>query len=221
MLGAMDFITRHALNLFISFTLYIIFIFSVDLDTISDSAFVILSLAIPIGSYFIGNKLLLTLQKSKRSKQLGLTKKEYQQIELQLKKAREQMNKLTQQYTRVRSVKSFKLINETSKVSRRIINIVNNDPQKFYAVEDFFYAHLPSAVELTDKYTLLTKEQVQGTDIHLALEETRKTLKDLHVTIEEDLKLALQSDIENLKIELDFAKLSNEKRRDRIGGDDE
>ena len=213
MLGAMDFITRHALNFFTSFTLLIISILNFDLG--------VLALAIPIGSYFISNKLLLTFQTYKRSKKLGLTKKEYRQIELQLKKAREQMNKLTQQYTRVRSIKSFKLINETTKVSRRIINIVNNDPHKFYAVEDFFYAHLPSAVELTDKYTLLTKEQVKGTDIHLALEETRKTLKDLHVTIEEDLKLALQSDIENLKIELDFAKLSNEKRRDRIGGDDE
>ncbi len=213
MLGAMDFITRHALNLFISFTLYTISILNFDLG--------VFALAVPIGSYFISNKLLLTFQTYKRSKKLGLTKTEYRQIELQLKKAREQINKLTQQYTRVRSIKSFKLINETSKVSRRIINIVNNDPHKFYAVEDFFYAHLPSAVELTDKYTLLTKEQVKGTDIHLALEETRKTLKDLHVTIEEDLKLALQSDIENLKIELDFAKLSNEKRRDRIGGDDE
>mgnify|MGYP006380271427 FL=1 len=213
MLGAMDFITRHALNLFISFTLYIISILNFDLGVIA--------LAIPIVSYFISNKLILTVQTMKRSKQLGLTKTEYRQIELQLKKAREQINKLTQQYTRVRSIKSFKLINETSKVSRRIINIVNSDPHKFYAVEDFFYAHLPSAVELTDKYTLLTKEQVKGTDIHLALEETRKTLKDLHGTIEEDLKLALQSDIENLKIELDFAKLSNEKRRDRIGGGEE
>ncbi|MGM9943450.1 MAG: 5-bromo-4-chloroindolyl phosphate hydrolysis family protein [Lysinibacillus sp.] len=213
MLGAMDFITRHALNLFIAFALYTISILNFDLG--------VFALAVPIVSYFISNKLLLTFQTYKRSKKLGLTKTEYRQIELQLKKAREQINKLTQQYTRVRSIKSFKLINETSKVSRRIINIVNNDPHKFYAVEDFFYAHLPSAVELTDKYTLLTKEQVKGTDIHLALEETRKTLKDLHVTIEEDLKLALQSDIENLKIELDFAKLSNEKRRDRIGGDDE
>ena len=209
MLGAMDFITRHALNFLFSFTLGIISFFNIG---------VLFAIAIPIVSYFISNKLILTFQTYKRRKQLGLTKKEYRQIELQLKKAREQINKLTQQYTRVRSIKSFKLINETSKVSRRIINIVNSDPHKFYAVEDFFYAHLPSAVELTGKYTLLTKEQIKGTDIHLALEETRKTLKDLHVTIEEDLKLALQSDIENLKIELDFAKLSNEKRRDRIGG---
>ena len=213
MLGAMDFITRHALNLFISFTLCMISILSFDLG--------IIALAVPIVSYVISNKLILTFQTYKRRKKLGLTKTEYRQIDAQLTRAREQINKLTQQYTRVRSVKSFKLINETSKVSRRIINIVNSDPHKFYAVEDFFYAHLPSAVELTDKYTLLTKEQLKGTDIHLALEETRKTLKDFHVTIEEDLKLALQSDIENLKIELDFAKLSNEKRRDRIGGDEQ
>ena len=39
--------------------------------------------------------------------------------------------------------------------------------------------------------------------------------------MESDLKSALSSDIENLKIELDFAKMSNEKRKDRlkIGGE--
>ena len=95
-----------------------------------------------------------------------------------------------------------------TKLSRRIVNIVQTNPQKFYTVEDFFYAHLPSAVQLTENYTMLSQQQIKDNEIHLALEDTRKTLKDLHETMENDLKDALASDLENLKIELDFASKS-------------
>lgn len=213
MLGVSNFITRHAFNWLISFSVFIITVLNFDLG-------ILIVPLLTIASYFTSNKVILSFQKSQRSKQLGISRSEYNHIEKQLKLAKEQLFKLNQQYVRVRSIKSFKLINDMNKLSRRIINIVQERPRKFFMVEDFFYAHLPSAVELADKYTLLTKEQVQGTEIHIALEDTRKTLKDLYVTMEEDLKLALQSDIEDLKMELDFAKLENEKRKERqqLGG---
>ncbi|MEO4054882.1 5-bromo-4-chloroindolyl phosphate hydrolysis family protein [Solibacillus sp. CAU 1738] len=213
MLGTINFISRHAFNFAISFAVLVITVINFDLGIV----FVPL---LAIGSYYISNKGILMFQRIKKSKELGFTRSEYKHIERQLKMAKDNMNQLTQQYVRVRSIRSFKLLNEISKISRRIINLVQANPRKFYAVEDFFYAHLPSAVQLTDKYTLLTKEQVKGTEIHLALEETRKTLKDLYGTMEDDLKLALASDIENLKIELDFAKLENDKMKERIVGGD-
>ena len=211
MLGAMNFITRHALNFLIAFTSFTVSIVNLDMVWIGFALF--------FGSYYVSDKVIYHIQKTKRSKELGITKADYNHIEAQLKQAREQINRLAQQ--RVRSIKSFKLLNDMSKVSRRVMNIVTKDPHKFYAVEDFFYSHLPSAVELADKYTLLTKEQVKGTDIHLALEDTRQTLKLLNATFEDDLRAALQSDIEHLQIELDFAKLENEKRRERLPGGDE
>ncbi|WP_332650195.1 5-bromo-4-chloroindolyl phosphate hydrolysis family protein [Lysinibacillus sp. 54212] len=213
MLGVSNFITRHAINWLVGFSVFILTVINFDLG-------IILVPLLSIASYFTSNKGIASFQKYQRSKQLGISRSEYNHIEKQLKQAKEQIFKLNQQYIRVRSLKSFKLINDMSKLSRRIVNIVQTSPRKFFVVEDFFYAHLPSAVELTDKYTLLTKEQVQGTDIHIALEDTRKTLKELHITMEDDLKLALQSDIEDLKLELDFAKLENEKRKERqqIGG---
>ena len=213
MLGTINFITRHAFNFVISFAVFVITVINFDLGI-----FFVPLLA--IASYYVSNKTIYLVQKRKRTKELGLTRSEYNHIDQQLKLAKEHMNQLTQQYVRVRSIRSFKLLNEISKISKRIINLVQHNPHKFYAVEDFFYAHLPSAVQLTDKYTLLTKEQVKDTEVHLALEETRKTLKDLYETMEEDLKLALASDIENLKIELDFAKLENQKRKERLLGGD-
>lgn len=213
MLGATNFLSRHAINFLLSFTLLTVLVVSFDLTFLGLLSFFV--------AYYVSNKVVLGIQKMRRSRQLGLKRAEYKHIEEQLKTARESVTKLNSNYVRVRSAKSFRTIYETSKVAKRLINIVNTNPHKFYAVEDFFYAHLPSAVQLSEKYALLTREQVKGTDIHVALEDTRKTLKGLHDTIEEDLKLALQSDIEHLKIELDFAKLENERRRQLGGGHDD
>lgn len=215
MLNAFHFTTRHVFNAFFAFALFIIAI--VQFNTI----FTLLSVPLAIATYIVSNKLILLYQKSKQSKLHGLTRSEFDHIEAQLKIARTQVTNLIQQYVRIRSVKSFKLLNDMNKLAKRILNLVQTNPQKFYAVEDFFYAHLPSAVELSNKYTVLTKQQLTDPAIHLALEDTRVTLKELYETMEDDLKQALSSDIEGLKIELDFAKLANEKRKERvkIGGE--
>ncbi|MEK4628798.1 MAG: 5-bromo-4-chloroindolyl phosphate hydrolysis family protein [Solibacillus sp.] len=215
MLGPINFLTRQIINFLVSFTAFV-----VSAVNLGGTA-VLLSIPFAALAYYGSNKITFAIQKSSQSKKLGLSKSEYELIESQLKQAKGHIQALNQQYVRVRSIRSFKQINEMSKLSKRIINIVQTNPQKFYAVEDFFFAHLPTAVQLSDKYTLLTKEQVSGNDIYLALEDTRKTLKELHETMEDDLKNALSSDIENLKIELDFAKMSNDKRKERlkIGGE--
>lgn len=210
MLNSFHLLTRHLINI-------VVFLSSLAIagNLFTDDFILTIAFFASFGVYFISNKVVTYFQKRKLSKQFQLTMSEFNQIERALKTARDQTNSLTQQYIRVRSQHSFKLLQEMSKVARRIINIVQTNPTRFYAVEDFFYAHLPSSVQLANNYALLTKEKVQGTEIHLALEDTRQTLKGLHETMEQDLKLALQSDIENLKIELDFAKLANEKRNDQ------
>jgi len=209
MLGAANFITRHALNFLVGFTVLIVSTFNLELGLI----FVPI---VSIASYFISNKVIKTLQKSKRSKELGLSRSEYKHIEEQIRQAKGHINSLSQQYIRVRSVRSFKLLNEMMKLSKRILNIVQSNPQRFYSVEDFFYSHLPSAVQLTQTYTMLSQTQVKDTEVHLALEDTRKTLKGLHASMEEDLKCAIESDLENLRIELDFVKLENAKKLQQI-----
>lgn len=209
MLSAANFITRHALNFLIGFTVLIVAIFPLDFN------FIIVPI-LSIAGYLSSNKVIKTIQKSKRSKELGLSSSEYKHIEKQIRQAKDHINSLSQQYIRVRSVRSFKLLNEMMKLSKRIVNIVQNNPQKFYSVEDFFYSHLPSAVQLTQTYSMLTQTQVKDTEIHLALEDTRRTLKDLQGTMENDLKCAIESDLESLRIELDFVKLQNAKQLQQI-----
>ena len=89
-------------------------------------------------------------------------------------------------------------------------------------MEPFFYAHLPSAVELTDKYTMLSKQPVKDKEIQLTLSKTRETLTDLNDTIQIDLKDALANDIDRLQMEIEFANRSNLRRREQLDwrGDD-
>jgi len=203
-----QYILRHSISFFAG-------IFAMPLVesifSIGYSAF----LAFPI-TYFGLNKAILFYQQTKQAKQFNLSRSQFIHIEEQLSIATKNANALTQKYVQVRSVKSFKVIYEMSKLSKRIISLVRKDPTKFYMIEEFFYAHLPSALELSDKYALLTKEQVTGTDIHIALNDARVTLKALYETMETDLKKALSADIESLKIELDFAKLANEQRQNEL-----
>ncbi|CAM5179684.1 5-bromo-4-chloroindolyl phosphate hydrolysis protein OS=Ureibacillus acetophenoni OX=614649 GN=SAMN05877842_103193 PE=4 SV=1 [Ureibacillus acetophenoni] len=209
MLGAMNFVTRHAFSFLISLTVFTLTVLNFDLGPV-------LVPIITILTYYVSNKAIKFIQKSKKSKELGLTRSELNHIEKQLKLARSHIFSLTQQYIKVRSITSFKILNEMTKLARRILNIVQTNPYKFYSVQDFFYSHLPSAVELTSKYTLLTQQQLKDMEIQLALEDTRKTLKNLHETMENDLKSALESDLEQLRMEIDYAKLENEKNRKHI-----
>ncbi|MEK9198174.1 5-bromo-4-chloroindolyl phosphate hydrolysis family protein [Ureibacillus sp. 179-F W5.1 NHS] len=209
MLGAMNFITRHAFNFLSSFTVFIITVVNFDLGML----FVPI---ITIAAYYLSNKGIKSFQIRKKCKELGISRSEYKQIAMQIKKAKSHLHSLTQQFIQVRSVRSFKLLNEMTKISKRIINIVQMNPRKFYSVEDFFYSHLPSAVQLTENYSMLSQQQVKDSEIHLTLEDTRRTLKGLHETMENDLKSALESDLENLKIELDYVKFENAKQQRQI-----
>ena len=213
MLTNSQYIIRHSISFFAG-------IFAMPLAESLFSIGYLAFFAFPI-TYFGLNKAILFYQQTKRAKQLNLSRSQFIHIEEQLAIASKNANALTQKYVQVRSVKSFKVIYEMSKLAKRIIALVRKDPKKFYMIEEFFYAHLPSALELSDKYALLTKEQVTGTDIHIALNDARVTLKELYETMETDLKKALSSDIESLKIELDFAKLANEQRQNeiKVGGD--
>ena len=79
-------------------------------------------------------------------------------------------------YGKVRSVQAFKQLHEMNTLSRRILAIVRTNPQKFYHVENFFYAHLDSAVELTSKYAILVNQPLKDKEIQIALQNTRETL---------------------------------------------
>ena len=159
-------------------------------------------------SYFVSTQLIKMVQSRTIVSRYGLTMQEFRHIKRQLKEAKEKLKQLNSYYIKVRSVRAFKQLFEMNRLAKRIFNIVKTNPKKFYLVESFFYAHLDTAVELTSKYTMLVSQPVKATEIQIALQDTRETLLELNQVMEQNLHQVLSSDIEHLKMELDFAKIS-------------
>lgn len=147
-------------------------------------------------------------QRYKKRKQFGLSKSEYNHIESQLNEAIEFLQQFNRTYTKIRSISGFKNLYEMSKLSKRIISIVRTNPPKFYQAEIFFYSHLPSAAEITEKYAFLSQQPIKDTEVHISLQRTREALNDVFQSMEKDLRQLLATDIEELKIELDIVKQS-------------
>ncbi|MDF2067009.1 5-bromo-4-chloroindolyl phosphate hydrolysis family protein [Bacillus sp. Cr_A10] len=192
---------RHFLNIPIMITSWFIFFFAFDTSFLISSA-------LAIGIYFISNFSIKKLQQRRIMKKHQLTVSEYFHIQKQLKEANVKIRTLNSLYLKVRSISSFKQLFEMTRLAKRIISLVKTNPKKFYHAENFFYAHLDSAVELTSKYTLLVSQPIKNNDMKIALQDTRDTLQAINYKMEEDLKDVLATDIEHLKMELDFAKLS-------------
>lgn len=214
MLNAIHFITRHFINgtATVGVALFSDALFDLDFLPV---------LSVSVTTYLLSNLLIKNIQIHRITNQTGLTYAEYKHISDQLKQADQQLSLLTKQYLSVRSIRSFKQINEMTSLARSILKIVKQQPRKFYQVEPFFYAHLESATTLTQKYAMLTKQPLKDKEIQLALQDTNTALQQLIETFQTDLKDALSDDIEHLKIELEFAKQSNEQKKKQIEWQDD
>lgn len=199
------FIIRHLLNIPIFFGSWIAFQSGLGIHFALAGIF-------SVGTYALSNQLFKVVQSRMIVSKYGLTMAEYRHINTQLNEARTKLKQLNGYYMKVRSIRAFKQLFEMNRLAKRIVQIVKTDPKKFYQVESFFYAHLETAVELTSKYTLLVSQPIRAQDIQIALQDTRETLLELNQVMEKDLRQVLSSDIEHLRMELDFAKISLRKQ---------
>jgi 5-bromo-4-chloroindolyl phosphate hydrolysis protein len=201
-----QFFIRHFITAPISFGSWLIFILGMGMN-----AFAATGLLIAI--YFTGTFSIKQIQLSSNLKRLGMTRSEYSHINGQISEAKLKIKKLNGLYGQVRSVQAFKQLHEMNSLSRRILGIVRTNPQKFYHVEKFFYAHLDSAVELTSKYAMLVNQPLKDKDIRIALQNTRETLGDVNKQLETDLRSALAPDIEKLRMEIDFVDVTMNRKK--------
>ncbi|GIN19908.1 5-bromo-4-chloroindolyl phosphate hydrolysis family protein [Siminovitchia fordii] len=144
-------------------------------------------------------------------KKNGLTRKEYAYIQKNLQEAKKKMARLQKSFFSVRTMGAFKQLYELNKLVKRMYSIVHKDPRRFYQSERFFFYHLDSVVEISERYARLAAQPVKNDQIYLSLKETQSTLEDLNESIKKDIYQVLSSDVDDLQFELDVAKHSLKK----------
>jgi 5-bromo-4-chloroindolyl phosphate hydrolysis protein len=194
----LHFIIRSVLAVSIGMTSFVVYLLSFDigfpLTLLAGTATGLLSFLIVKG-----------IQRSWWLNKKGITKKDYRYISKNLKEAKEKIKRLQKQQLKVRSLGAFKQILEINRLSRRIFQLVNKEPKRYFSAESFFYYHLDSVVELTEKYTFLAAQPRKNQEVFLSLQQTRTTLDELIDSLEKDLQMVLAEDMDHLNIELNFA----------------
>lgn len=135
-----------------------------------------------------------------------LTRKEYAYIRRNLREAQGKIRRLQKAFVQVRSIQTFRQMLVINRLARRIYTIVKREPKRFYLAERFFFYHLDSLVELTEKHAFLAAQSVNDDHLLQSLRETSRMIDQLIATVEKDLATLLSTDVEHLQFELDVAK---------------
>lgn len=147
-------------------------------------------------------------------KKNSLTRKDYKYIKKQLNEAKPKMARLQKTLLTIRHLPSLKERIALVRVARIIYTLTIKEPKRFYKAEKFYFSHLDSAVQLTEKYVFLSSQPKKNWELEKSLNETRNTLTELTRLIEQDLYTMVQDDVDQLHLEIDVAKHSIKTNKD-------
>ncbi|ESU34291.1 hypothetical protein G3A_01875 [Bacillus sp. 17376] len=143
-----------------------------------------------------------------------LTMKEYKYIKRNLKEANVKINRIQKSLFSIRHIRSLKQRIELVRLVKNIQKLNSREPRRFFKAEQFYFSHLDSIMELSEKYAFLSSQPAKNRELEYSLNETQDTLKDLTKIVEKDLNYMLEEDLDHLNFEIDVAKHSIKKRNE-------
>jgi 5-bromo-4-chloroindolyl phosphate hydrolysis protein len=154
----------------------------------------------------IVSKITSAVMTSRFLKKQQLTRKEYRYIKKNLDEAKQKINRLNKSLFSIRDLSTLKQRIDVLRITRKIQSMAQTEPKRFYKAEKFYFSHLDSVVELTEKYRFLSQQPKKSHEIDVSLYETRQTLSDLTKALEKDLYDVVSDDVDSLNFEIDVAK---------------
>ncbi|MGD6782401.1 5-bromo-4-chloroindolyl phosphate hydrolysis family protein [Sutcliffiella horikoshii] len=144
-----------------------------------------------------------------------IERKEKKYVIAQLREAKEKAKKINSSRFRVRSIFVYQTITKLSKISTKIIKMVEKEPVRYRTAQSFFHHHLDSSAIITEKYVHLLNQPVRTHEVSQALRETESALKQLERSMEKELMAVLSGDMNNLTTEIklmNYQQLDTDKR---------
>ncbi|WP_226642999.1 5-bromo-4-chloroindolyl phosphate hydrolysis family protein [Mesobacillus subterraneus] len=143
-----------------------------------------------------------------------LTKKEYKYIQRNLKEANMKISRVQKSLFSIRHIRSLKQRIELVRLVKNIQKLNAREPRRFFKAEQFYFSHLDSIVELSEKYAFLSSQPGKNRELERSLYDTQDTLKELTKIVEKDLNYMLEEDLDHLNFEIDVAKYSIKKQNE-------
>lgn len=203
----LSFLVQSVVTVPSAVTVWFLSYFAFDLTLLASSA-------ISLAGGVIVYKITSAVMTSRFLKKHQLTRKEYRYIKKNLDEAKQKINKLNKSLFSIRDLPTIKQRLDVLRITRKIQSMTQTEPRRFYKAEKFYFSHLDSVVELTEKYRFLSQQPKKSHEIDVSLYETRQTLTDLTKALEEDLYYVVSDDLDSLNFEIDVAKHSIKKLND-------
>ncbi|MBD1382499.1 5-bromo-4-chloroindolyl phosphate hydrolysis family protein [Metabacillus arenae] len=165
-----------------------------------------LPVALSFGGGILSYGLTSVLLKYNFLKKHRLTRSEYRYIKKNLDEAKPKIDRLNKALFSIWNISSLKQRVDLIRITRKIYSLTKKEPRRFFQAERFYFSHLDSAVELTEKFAFLSSQPKKSRELDQSLHETNQTLKELQHTIEQDLYQVIEDDINHLNFEIDVAK---------------
>ncbi|WP_062350760.1 5-bromo-4-chloroindolyl phosphate hydrolysis family protein [Bacillus kwashiorkori] len=147
--------------------------------------------------------------------QHGITHREYKFIRRNLKEAKPKIRRLQKSLVNLRSIINLNQNLEIYRVANRIYTTTKKDPRRFFLVEQFYYSHLDTLVELSEKHAFLSSQPTKTSELNESLRETRFMINKMADTVKQDLYNMIEGDIDDLHFELDVAKQTIKRKNDK------
>jgi 5-bromo-4-chloroindolyl phosphate hydrolysis protein len=195
----LSFVIRTSIAIPVSFIVWLISYFGFEQT-------LLLSLIISVSGGICLSYIIKGVIQHRFFKKQQLTRKEYKYIKKNLDEAKQRLSRLHKALFSFRYLKSIKQRKDILIMTRKIYSITKKDPKRFYKAEKFYFSHLESLVELTEKYVFLSSQPIKTRELDQSLHETRKAIEDFSCLIENDLKEIISGDIDQLNFELDVVK---------------
>ncbi|WP_042462603.1 5-bromo-4-chloroindolyl phosphate hydrolysis family protein [Neobacillus dielmonensis] len=143
-----------------------------------------------------------------------LSRKEYRYIQKNLAEASKKIRRLNKSLFDFRDLASVKQRMDIMRITKKIHKMAAKEPKRFYQAEPFYFSHLDSIVELTEKYSFLASQPKKNIEINQSLIETKQTLNEMTKVLEDDLYAVVSNDVDHLNFEIDVAKHSINRYKD-------
>lgn len=172
------------------------------------------SVALALAGGFLTHIVMSLFMTSSFLKKHGLTRKEFRYIQKNLAEANKKIRRLNKSLFSIRDLSSVKQRIDILRIIKKIQKMAAKEPKRFYQAEPFYFSHLDSVVELTEKYSFLSSQPKKSLEINQSLIETRQTLNELSRVLEEDLYQVVSNDVDHLNFEIDVAKHTIKKQKE-------
>ncbi|MGX7419462.1 5-bromo-4-chloroindolyl phosphate hydrolysis family protein [Carnobacterium gallinarum] len=143
--------------------------------------------------------------------QEGMSKEETQFFRETMNTAKNQILILEKNMHQVTKLKTIESRNNTIQLTKALFKEITNEPRRLHQVDKFLYSHLPSLVDLTEKYIEISNHEVKNKTTFEVLDKSASTIDEMCQLIAVDYASFKAEDLENMDLEIELAKQAIER----------